>query len=189
MIDFNLIDKSIKFYETNGFVRIEAPWTVTKDVSDITKPADRKDFTIKEKDKVLVGSGEQSFLYLILKGFLAPGKYQTVTPCFRDESFDLTHTKYFIKNELIITNNTSQAALDNLVKCAKEFFSTIVPDKKLLEVIKLGAARYDIEYDGIELGSYGIRDTQFTKYIYGTGIAEPRTTTAINRWNHGVPRK
>lgn len=29
MIDYKLLDNSIKYYETRGFNRIEAPWTVT----------------------------------------------------------------------------------------------------------------------------------------------------------------
>jgi len=37
MIDYGLIDKSIKYYEKKGFQRIESPWTVTQAISDITK--------------------------------------------------------------------------------------------------------------------------------------------------------
>jgi hypothetical protein len=77
----------LKFYESFGFKRIESPWTVTKDVSDITKPPGGK-------DKVLVASGEQSFLYLYLKGFLPRGRYQTVTPCFREQEYLLDQTDY-----------------------------------------------------------------------------------------------
>ena len=70
MIDYGRIDRSIKFYEDKGFLRIESPWTVTKDVSSITKPQGKTDWEIIGKNKVLVASGEQSFLYLYLKGFL-----------------------------------------------------------------------------------------------------------------------
>ena len=84
MINYGRLDRSIKYYEENGFKRIESPWTVTKAVSAITKPPGGKDWEIVGKDKVLVASGEQSFLYLYLKGFLPKGKYQTVTPCFRE---------------------------------------------------------------------------------------------------------
>ena len=53
------------------------------------------------KNKNLIASGEQGFLYLGLKEYLAPGKYVTLTPCFRNESYDLTHSKNFMKVELI----------------------------------------------------------------------------------------
>lgn len=84
MIDYGRLDRSLAFYKERGFKRIEAPWTVTKAVSLITKPSDKKDWEITDKQKVLVASGEQSFLYLYLKSFIPPGQYQTITPCFRD---------------------------------------------------------------------------------------------------------
>ena len=70
MIDYARLDRSLNFYEEAGFKRIEAPWTVTKAISSITKPQGKTDWEIMGKDKVLVASGEQSFLYLYLKGFL-----------------------------------------------------------------------------------------------------------------------
>lgn len=85
MIDYGRLDRSVKFYDEFGFKRIESPWTVTKAVSGITKPKDKIDWEIIGKDKVLVASGEQSFLYLYLKGFLPKGKYQTITPVFHQK--------------------------------------------------------------------------------------------------------
>ena len=38
---------------------------------------------------------------------------------------------------------------------------------------------YDIDYHGIELGSYGIRHCQFLNWIYGTGCAEPRLSKVM----------
>ena len=70
-----------------------------------------------------MASGEQSFLYLYLKNFLPKGKYQTVTPCFREEVFDETHTKYFMKNELIITDNVNKEELLRVVDICKKFFN------------------------------------------------------------------
>lgn len=178
MIDYGIIDTSIKFYESKGFRRIESPWTVTKQVSEITKPPGAKEFQLVHEDgKVLVASGEQSFLYLYLKGFLPRGQYQTVTPCWRHDSFDQFHTKYFVKNELIETENVSSERLDEIVHIAFEFFSTLFPKKDLVitgdGITGLG---YDIEYRGIELGSYGIRTSDFVEWIYATGVAEPRVS-------------
>lgn len=182
MIDYSRLQRSIDFYENSHykFQRIEAPWTVTKYISGITKPEERKDWEIIGKNKVLVASGEQSFLYLYLKNFLPKGKFQTITPCFRDESFDITHTKYFMKNELIITDSVDKFTLENITTYCKEFF-----EKELhvdLDIIHTNEG-FDIEYKGYELGSYGIRSCEFLDWIYATGCAEPRMSVIKNMIN------
>jgi seryl-tRNA synthetase len=177
MINYGRLDRSIQFYENLGFQRIESPWTVTKQVSDITKPKDKKDLIIESKNKVLVASGEQSFLYLYLKGFLPKGKFQTVTPCFRDEAFDITHSKYFIKNELIITDVTDESELIKAVICCREFFEKELGED--VNVVKTNDG-YDLECKDIELGSYGIRSCAFLDWIYATGLAEPRLSLVKN---------
>jgi len=177
MIDYGRLDRSTKFYETFGFKRIESPWTVTKEISGITKPPDKVDWEISGKNKVLVASGEQSFLYLYLKGFLPEGKYQTITPCFRDEPFDKTHTKYFIKNELIITDNVTPQKLDFLISACREFFEKELDTK--VDIVKTDIG-FDLEVKGIEIGSYGIRSCEYLDWIYGTGLAEPRLTMIKN---------
>ena len=171
MIDYGRLDRSIKFYEAFGFNRIESPWTVTKAISAITKPIDKIDWEIMGKDKVLVASGEQSFLYLYLKGFLPVGKYQTITPCFREESFDKIHTKYFIKNELIVTDDVSKSSLDKVINSSKQFFESELGTKVDIVKTEIG---FDLEVIGIEIGSYGIRNCDYLSWIYGTGVAEPR---------------
>lgn len=172
MIDYSLIDRSINFYNSKGFKRIESPWTVTKAVANITKPKEKNEFEIVGKNKVLVASGEQSFLYLYLKDFLPLGLYQTVTPCFRDEIFDQTHTKYFIKNELINTQTVNQANLHAMIESCKEFFENEL--KRTATVVKKDEYNYDIEVNGVEVGSYGIRHCDYLSWIYGTGCPEPR---------------
>ena len=108
MIDYSILAASTDYYTSKGFKRIESPWTVTQAVSEITKPKGAKEFALVHDDgKVLVASAEQSFLYLYLKGFLPLGQYQSITPCFRSEPFDQLHTKYFMKNELIETENVN----------------------------------------------------------------------------------
>jgi seryl-tRNA synthetase len=177
MIDYGRLDRSVKFYEKEGYQRIESPWTVTKAVSSITKPPGGKDWEIIGKDKVLVASGEQSFLYLYLKGFLPKGKYQTITPCFREEPFDHTHTKYFMKNELIITDNVNEQSLKSIIYSAKEFFENELEcDVQVVETIQ----GYDLEVNGIEIGSYGIRSCDYLEWVYGTGLAEPRFSAIKN---------
>ena len=171
MIDYARLDRSLNFYQEFGFERIESPWTVTKAVSNITKPPGGKDWEILGKDKVLVASGEQSFLYLYLKGFLTKGSYQTITPCFREEPFDITHSKYFIKNELIVTDDVSNNKLDSMVVICQTFFEKELERK--IDIIKTEQG-FDLKYKGIELGSYGIRSCEYLDWIYATGLAEPR---------------
>jgi hypothetical protein len=213
MINYNLIHDSISFYEGKGFKRIESPWTITKSIAGITKPSSAKDWTIEEKNKVLVASGEQSFLYLYNKGFLPKGKFQTVTPCFRDEAFTPYNTKYFIKNELIVTDDTSLTELNRVILCARDFFRkycllpkqndayvSSLPDDVLImdtvngknvivEAVEVNSLyhfpQYDLVYRGIELGSYGVRKCGFLTWIYGTGVAEPRLSRIMEK--HGIP--
>ena len=176
MIDYKLIDDSIKYYETEGFKRIESPWTVSEYVDNLTKPKDRISFQLKHNNKCLVASGEQSFLYLYLKEFLPLGQFQTTTPCFRFESFDNLHTKYFIKTELIKTDVVNDEELFKLTRTAYEFYRRYIPD---VDIVKTSIG-FDINYHQYELGSYGIREVNFLKWIYGTGCAEPRLSNLIN---------
>ena len=190
MINYKILGHSQDFYSSNGFNVIELPWTVTRAISNITKPESVDDYFIPSKNKVLVGSGEQGFLYLYLKGFLPKGKFCGTTPCFRDEVFDFIHSKYFMKTELIVTDNVNDNERNRLIQTAFEFFSLYLP-KENLKVIecdsedKAGAGTsYDICYVDddceIELGSYGIRSCEYLDWIYGTGCSEPRLSRVIN---------
>jgi hypothetical protein len=178
MIDFNIINNSIIFYGDKGFERIEAPWTVSEFTSGITKSKDQIDYEVhyNNKKKVLVASGEQSFLYLYLKGFLPKGRLMTVTPCFRYETFDFLHTKYFLKNELIDTKNVNERSLNEIVDTCYTFFKGYISD---LDIVKTNEG-YDICYKDMEIGSYGIRSCEFLEWIYATGVAEPRFSSIIN---------
>ena len=184
MIDYKILNDSIEYYEKVGYKRIEAPWTVTQAVSQITKPTEKEEFYIDNKKKVLVASGEQSFLYLYLKGFLPEGQFQTITPCFRDEVFDLTHTKYFMKNELIITGDgASVNSVDIITDQAFTFFGKYFR-RNDLRIIKTDEG-FDINYKDYELGSYGYRKCEFLTWVYGTGVAEPRFSTILNMYKDG----
>lgn len=186
VINYELLNESLNYYDYVGFKRIETPWTVSEYVDNLTKPADKISFQLKHNDKCLVASGEQSFLYLYLKDFLPKGQYQTITPCFRYEAFDNLHTKYFMKNELIKTDVVTKNELDKVVLNAFKFFRQNFP-KELLTIESVGEG-FDIMCNGTqELGSYGIRETDFLKWIYGTGCAEPRTSNLIKQY--GLPSK
>ena len=177
MIDYKIIANSVQYYESAGFARVEAPWLVTQPISALTKPEDKYDYIVSynNKNKVLVASGEQSFLYLYLKGFLPYGKFQTTTPCWRNESFDFLHTKYFIKNELIDTKDVTVESLKEMTQIALKFYQKFLPDAKIVDTEQ----GYDICYENYELGSYGIRKCEFLKWIYGTAVAEPRLSSIV----------
>lgn len=185
MINYNIISDSIEYYSKFGFTRIESPWTVSEYVDNITKPEDRISFQLKHNNKCLVASGEQSFLYLYLKDFLPKGQFQTTTPCFRFESFDCYHTKYFIKNELIKTDIVNIDELDKIIVICLNFYKQYIPNVNIIDT----TIGYDIEFNGLELGSYGIRECEFLKWIYATGCAEPRTTKIINEYKNGLSQK
>jgi len=176
MINYKIIADSIDYYENSGFIRIESPWTVSEYVDNLTKPKDRISFQLKHNNKCLVASGEQAFLYLYLKDFLPKGQFQTTTPCFRMESFDYSHTKYFIKNELIKTDIVNDIELEKIIDKCLIFYKKYIPGV-IVSTTEIG---FDIEYNGQELGSYGIRECEYLKWIYATGCAEPRLSKIIN---------
>jgi hypothetical protein len=202
MINYGLLQQASEYYENLGYKRIEAPWLVTEAISNITKPIGVSNYYITKEyrgdyKKVFVASGEQSFLYLINKGFLPKsGKFQTITPCMRNDSFSEIHTKYFMKLELI--RYTTQPETDLLYPAdvhammhdAKKFFELNIRDKDKLKVEKpeftIDECQIDILYeredaDDVELGSYGLRKCSFVKWVYGTGLAEPRFSRTVKR--------
>jgi hypothetical protein len=81
-----------------------------------------------------------------------------------------------MKNELIKTDDVSTRALVRIVEECVLFYQPFF--KKDLEVVKTDIG-FDIEIDGKELGSYGIRSCEFLDWIYATGCAEPRTSSLI----------
>jgi len=178
MINYKLLDDSLNHYEGCGFKRVETPWAVSEYVDNITKRKDKIPFQLKHNNKCLVASGEQSFLYLYLKEFLPKGQFQTITPCYRYESFDFLHTKYFMKNELIKTDDVTRQGLNFVVDSALTFYKQYFEDNKLSVLVTDDG--FDILCNGkFELGSYGIRECEYLKWIYGTGCAEPRTSNLI----------
>jgi len=180
MIDYKLINDLILYYEDIGFKRIETPWLVTEAVDSITRPKEIEPFIVQAKKKNLIASGEQGFLYLYLKEYLPKGTFQTVTPCFRNDSFDFTHSKYFIKNELIKTDKVDKYSLEQMVTNAKYFFDSLFNTETNILETNDG---FDIMLENIELGSYGIRNCEFLDWIYGTACAEPRTSKLIKLYN------
>jgi hypothetical protein len=177
MINYALLADSQAHYGRHGFSRIEVPWTVSDAVSAMTRPPGAVPYKLEHNGKCLVGSAEQSFVYMMVKGYLPAGRYQAVTPCFRDEFFDETHSKYFMKNELIDTESATDADAERCCGIALDFFARHLG---ACDVVRTQHG-WDIECDGLELGSYGRRNTETLEWVYATGCAEPRMSLALKR--------
>lgn len=176
IIDFDRIAKAEKYYRECGYEKISVPWIVGQEAYSATKPSQAgRDFATLGGN--LVASGEQGFLQLLLDGKKI-NKAQTTTPCFRDEKYDNLHHPYFMKTELINTNG----GLENMIDNAFLFFGQFLPVKTMV----MGKNMIDIvdRRSEIELGSYGIRTYKDFKWVYGTGLAEPRLTQVLemNGW-------
>lgn len=192
-VDYQLLSRAVSFYGQRGFKQIPVPYLVSTEAILATCPGDKGAFATKYGE--LVGSAEQSFIQMMLDGTLPPGRYQAITPCFRDEPvLDELHHQHFMKLELIDTR-TGTTEFDYVEKAfsmrekAYAFFhhegraSDIenTKHKVLIERRAKGPKRagYQVDTDlysktGLQLGSYGIREYRGHKWIFGTGCAEPR---------------
>lgn len=196
--------EAIRWYERCGFTYIDVPWCVSEQAMQITRPdwAKSSICTLIAGGQPMcpVASAEQSFLQMqmdaIASGVRMIGKFVTITPCFRNEPVlnDL-HLPYFMKVELIDWGREKDAVddsnLDYMIACATTFLRCHVPIKRIVntepDAIAIAPSHatgsgYDIvsKISEIELGSYGIREyPSVGRWVYGTGLAEPRMTYAI----------
>lgn len=185
-IDYSLLAKAKEYYEKEGFNYIETPWLVSSAASNITAPEGVLHYIVTkgQKTKEFVASGEQGFLYLALKGYLTPGKYCTITPCLRNDDFDYTHSKQFMKCELIeflakpIDPVDYRRYMNDVMSYAEEFFLSQGLKTNEVKVSETSSDLYS-END-VELGSYGYRSFEGLHWIYGTGLAEPRFSRVKN---------
>jgi hypothetical protein len=185
MINYDILASAKSYYAKEGFRYIEVPWLVSEEISDITRPPFALQYEVSkgDKHKAFIASGEQGFLYLAARGNIADGMYQTITPCIRNDNFDELHTKYFMKNELIFINPPNpDAALDLVMSEAETFFRAMTRERQWEDIHKVkNGDGWDIEYQGIELGSYGIRECALCTWVYGTGVAEPRFSRVFKK--------
>ena len=189
MIDYNKIASALDYYQGLGYQYIEVPWVVEPAFDYATKPNNKKAFEVRldhiglsEPIQVgnLIASGEQAFLQLAVKEGLK-GRYVCATPCWRDDKPDALHQRQFFKVELFQVNDPHRPMMDMMLDAA-DFFHRYV---RCHFEIK-GEDAYDVvtRGKGIELGSYGVRTQEISgqtiSWVYGTGCAEPRLSTAIN---------
>lgn len=185
--DWALLGRAVEFYKSKGFCYVEAPWAVTEEAVAITCP--NPQFTARVDGLgSLVGSAEQSMLHLLTDVHLPPVDaeapyYVACTPCFRlGDVEDGLHFPYFMKVELF-TPFTNILAMLHFLNYAGECFRELgaTPDMLKTEQTDQGV---DILVNGIEVGSYGMRnhqcaDGQEITWTYGTGLALPRFSQAL----------
>lgn len=181
LIYWNHIAAAVDYYHAEGYQYIEVPWYACEEAINVTLSVDV--VPLRTQDGLLVGSAEQSFIHLLLNGTPLNGKYVAVTPCFRPDAIDKTHQRYFMKVELFDTCpgglDSPQAITSKIIetaRIARSFFHTLHPgDDCHLRGTYDG---YDLELNGIEIGSYGYRSYGDWRWIYGTGYADPRFSIA-----------
>ena len=189
MIDYTLIAKAIKYYQSKGYKYVDLPWHTEDKYISITLPPECGPVKAVYPDKTysLVGSAEQAFLAYKDK-YRSPlyKKLMSVTPCFRDEKNITKYTvPYFLKLELmhiLKPEQNSKECYYDMFFVANDFFRSLnIPTYNLNypnnNSIDIMCSNLDGE---IELGSYGYRQYFDFAWVYGTGLAEPRTSLCIN---------
>lgn len=185
-IDFTLFIDAHSWWKCKGFNNKVVPSYVDDDAMDHTCPEDVTDLRIVQNGKYAVASAEQSFLQLDKEGRLEDGSWMAVTPCFRDEMvLDDIHFNIFLKMELFrsaTSKKNAEKISHEIAKDAISMFTLLGIPRDVLFLVKTPIG-YDVYCDDMEIGSYGARKTLTGKwYAYGTGLAEPRTSIAIQKY-------
>jgi hypothetical protein len=188
-IDWARLARAHEFYERRGYLYVEVPWAVQRKIINITLPPGNVPI-LAGNDAVLVGSAEQGFLDLVdskhLSRTIRPGRLLfSISPCFRGEPI-LTkgHTQLtFMKVELFcleddsVSDSKYERVSERLLLDAQEFMTTegvVVTRESTQDGV-------DLYCSGLEVGSYGSREWNGYRWAYGTGLAEPRFSTAL-KW-------
>jgi len=174
IINYGRLAEAETYYQKRGFKLVEVPWIIGEAAYNVTRPPEAVPFVTL--GGYLVASAEQAYIQQLLEDERL-GRCVTTTPCFRHEVYDRWHQPYFVKTELIDTEDTSDASLERMTTTAREFYERFVPTK----VIDMGDGSFDIvdAVAGIELGSYGRRTANGITWLYGTGLAEPRLSQVV----------
>lgn len=175
----------IRLWQSAGAQYIDLPWTASQEAVAATRPPERAPNTdIQTPFGFLVASGEQAFMDMS-STLREKQIYIGWTPCFRHEpSFDATHHYYFLKAEAFVRCSPSQASLEvdrvrNIAMMGFETLLRLSNTNAQLEFRQTAIDTYDIECNGIEVGSYGIRTYKGETYVFGTALAEPRWSEAL----------
>lgn len=181
-INWRRLAAAIEFYQALGFHYVETPWKVDPASARVTCPPNGHIEMVD--DLALVASAEQGFIdlerYSLLPDYV---NFVSCTPCFRqiDAGRSKYHHPYFMKVELYVRLNEDDeapAAAWELVHRASRFMKEHGAED--IRAVHLDDGSVDLEINGIEVGSYGYREhPEIGRWAYGTGLAEPRFTQAL----------
>ncbi|MCZ7862508.1 hypothetical protein O9X98_14130 [Agrobacterium salinitolerans] len=174
--------RALDYYSSNGFLRVELDWSAPKDICSITCPDEGRMFAFD--DEYLVGSAEQAFMDAQNLGSLPAGRYVALTPCFRREPVvSETHLRHFMKVELFASHDARDELAYEFGLLAADFMQ-----RETSHVVELVATEegYDLEIAGLEVGSYAARTANGMSWTCGTGLAEPRFSTAVENADAGL---
>jgi len=184
-INLDLVMEAVAFYG-NWCHPATVPYLVDPDIMAFTCPPGVVDRRLTHFDgKQYVASAEQSFLQIEKEGKLGPTcpPLMALTPCYRDESvLDDVHLNIFLKLEIFDYNPPSKK--DTPLWWAERMVEFFDGRGVWTHIVKT-----DIGYDvltksDLELGSFGYRTSpQGVRYVYATGLAEPRASIAIEEEN------
>lgn len=163
--------EAMTHYQTIGYKPLPVPYLVDKDIVDLTMPKGR--YSKSHLDKYYVGSAEQSFYQMIKNGMCPSGSYMMLTPCQRYEDvLDDSHLEIFLKLELVSTERDYAQICNDVDRfySFRGFMSEVIS-------INFGES-FDININGIEVGSFGSRCFESHVINYGTGLALPRISQA-----------
>lgn len=173
--DWSVLGEAMRFYEAKGYRPVDLPWFQPLEILSITC-ADKDRILAVDGFGGLVGSAEQSFLAADLAGTLGRGRFVACTPCFRNEPVvDRTHRIGFMKVELYANEGDLETEASRMLDLARRFMETVSGMAIDVEATEEGR---DLSLGGVEVGSYGTRRFGPVAWTYGTGVAEPRFTTA-----------
>jgi hypothetical protein len=178
VVSWHRVSQAVSWYTSLGYKYTEVPWVIDDAPYNVTRPPGAPAYATLGGN--LVASGEQSFMQLMDNG-IRVGKSVCCTPCFRAEpEYDELHLPYFMKVELIHKSGGKED-LHGMIGDAHNFFENCCNIR--CDVVIMPDDSYDIVdgRTGIELGSYGIRRWKDFSWVYGTGVAEPRTSQVVRK--------
>lgn len=181
MIDYVNLSEAIEYYQGRSYIPVDIAWTADAEfINSVIRPDTYATYT------------PQLGLFLTdpVQGFLQwaretgkRGKFQATVPCFRAGEVDRTHRPYFMVNELFINEDkcvTSNTLLTTIISDAMTLLAEYTP----VRLDQTGEHAYSIVDDcyDIKLGAYGmVSDSPYGRYLYGTGMAEPRLSYVVRR--------
>lgn len=195
-IDYTLLGLAANFYKKAGYENVETPWIVDYREIVSTAPNNLPGYAVEvippcgdnPSKEFLVCSAEQGFVYMLNRYLLSPEQlYYSVSPCFRYEDDTEIHSKEFMKLELFSYSTIYSNAIDLMnihIANALTFIKGHV-DKNVSTLENSDAGIDIISYNGIELGSYGVRRIGDFYIAYGTGIALPRASLVFSQTKKG----